>query len=193
MVSMFGTCARCWRAVATWAPIQPAGAATRGLPYSMQAAQSVLLIVADDMQPSDIHALRHLHAPPILAETPWQALEHVPIWKFEQADCFNLLLTQVICPAYRWQLVVVGQRSKRRAHSLQARARSPAAAARGPADRCSLTIPSLPACMRRGFVSVLRVCRRRHWIDWWRRESPCREPTRRSAPTQLESPNPDAQ
>ena len=49
----------------------------------MQAAQSVLLIVADDMQPSDIHALRHLHAPPILAETPWQALEHVPIWNFE--------------------------------------------------------------------------------------------------------------
>ena len=65
----------------------------------MQAAQSVLLIVADDMQPSDIHALRHLHAPPILAETPWQALEHVPIWKFEPADCFNLLLTQVRCPA----------------------------------------------------------------------------------------------
>ena len=49
----------------------------------MQAAQSVLLIVADDMQPSDIYALRHLHAPPILAETPWQALEHVPIWNFE--------------------------------------------------------------------------------------------------------------
>ena len=49
----------------------------------MQAAQSVLLIVADDMQPSDIHALRHLHAPPILAETPWQALEHVPMWNFE--------------------------------------------------------------------------------------------------------------
>ena len=49
----------------------------------MKAAQSVLLIVADDMQPSDIHALRHLHAPPILAETPWQALEHVPIWNFE--------------------------------------------------------------------------------------------------------------
>ena len=48
----------------------------------MQAAQSVLLIVADDMQPSDIHALRHLHAPPILAETPWQALEHVPILEF---------------------------------------------------------------------------------------------------------------
>lgn len=63
--------------------------------YPMQAAQSVLLIVADDMQPSDIHALRHLHAPPILAETPWQALEHVPIWKFEPADCFNLLLSHV--------------------------------------------------------------------------------------------------
>jgi hypothetical protein len=61
----------------------------------MQAAQSVLLIVADDMQPSDIHALRHLHAPPILAETPWQALEHVPIWNFEPVDCVNLLLIQV--------------------------------------------------------------------------------------------------
>ena len=69
------------------------GRAPTGQP--MQAAQSVLLIVADDMQPSDIHALRHLHAPPILAETPWQALEHVPIWNFEPVDCVNLLLIQV--------------------------------------------------------------------------------------------------
>ena len=133
----------------------------------MQAAQSVLLIVADDMQPSDIHALRHLHAPPILAETPWQALEHVPIGSSnQQAASICYLRKFGAPPRYRWQLVVVGQRSKRRAHSLQARARSPAAAARGPADRCSTTTPSLPACTRRGFVPILRDCRRRHWIDW---------------------------
>ena len=61
----------------TWSDVE------RRQDSAMQAAQSVLLIVADDMQPSDIHALRHLHAPPILAETPWQALEHVPMWNFE--------------------------------------------------------------------------------------------------------------
>ena len=61
----------------TWSDVE------RRQDSAMQAAQGVLLIVADDMQPSDIHALRHLHAPPILAETPWQALEHVPIWNFE--------------------------------------------------------------------------------------------------------------
>ena len=134
----------------------------------MQAAQSVLLIVADDMQPSDIHALRHLHAPPILAETPWQALEHVPIWNFEPQ------LTASICYLYkcgnpprgRLLLVVVGQRSQRRARRSQARPHSSAAAARGPVDRCSTTVRSLPARTRHSFMPMLRDCRRRLWIDW---------------------------
>jgi len=59
----------------------------------MTAAQSVLLIVADDVQPSDIHALRHLHAPPILSETPWHTLEHTAAgcrWAVKPKACVHL-------------------------------------------------------------------------------------------------------